>query len=92
MKRYCIPDEVYEKAPASKISLRIHPQTLMEFAKNVNLRNDVQQKDESERDRMVSMLRSKLDLVPDESFNRIDRENKIKRDFFSECNEDILAF
>lgn len=91
MKRYCISDEVYEKAPASKISLRIHPQTLMEFAKNVNLRNDVQQKDESERDRMVSMLRSKLDLVPDESFNRIDRENKIKRDFFSECNEDILA-
>ena len=91
MKRYCISDEIYEKAPASKINLRIHPQTLMEFAKNVNLRNDVQQKDESERDRMVSMLRSILDLVPDESYNRIDDENKFKRDFFSECNEDILA-
>ena len=89
MKRYCISDIAYEKTSTSKMNLRIHPQTLMEFAKNVNFMNDIQQKDEPDRDRMVALL-SSLNSQTDESFNEIDDENKVKSDFFSECNEDIM--
>lgn len=89
MKRYCISDTAYEKTSTSKMNLKIHPQTLMEFAKNVDFMNDIQQKDEPERDRMVALL-SSLNSQTGESFNRIDNENKVKIDFFSECNEDIM--
>lgn len=89
MKRYCISDIAYEKTSTSKMNLRIHPQTLMEFAKNVNFMNDIQQKDEPDRDRMVALL-SSLNSQTDESFNGINDENKVKSDFFSECNEDIM--
>ena len=33
MERYCIFEKAYEKPTARKMNLKIHPQTLMEFAK-----------------------------------------------------------
>lgn len=89
MKRYCISDTAHEKTSTSKMNLKIHPQTLMEFAKNVDFMNDIQQKDKPERDRMVALL-SLVNSQTGESFNKIDNENKVKIDFFSECNEDIM--
>ena len=33
MERYCIFEKAYEKPTARKMNLKIHPQTLREFAK-----------------------------------------------------------
>lgn len=91
MERYCIFEKAYEKPTARKMNLKIHPQTLMELAKNVNLSNEVQHVTDPKRDKMVALLASASNSKIDKSFEKIDEENKLKIDFFSECNEEILA-
>lgn len=91
MERYCIFEKAYEKPTARKMNLKIHPQTLMEFAKNVNLSNEVQHVTDPKRDKMVALLASASNSEIEKSFTKIDEENKLKTDFFSECNEEILT-
>lgn len=82
MERYCIFEKAYEKPTARKMNLKIHPQTLMEFAKNVNLSNEVQHVTDPKRDKMVALLASASNSEIEKSFTKIDEENKLKTDFF----------